>query len=108
MKLPGGEDAIVDPEKLTGYCLNPEHPRGKHKARVVATALGFIMGLGEIIGGVAGPTLAGIAADAFGPATPMWMAAVLGFAAALFCLKLDETAPRVVVKTNPVGVSSPA
>jgi len=41
MKLPGGEDAIVDPEKLTGYCLNPEHPRGKHKARVFATALGF-------------------------------------------------------------------
>jgi len=23
-----------------GYCLNPEHPRGKHKARVFAT-LGF-------------------------------------------------------------------
>ena len=28
-------------EKLVGYCLNPEHPRGKHKARVFATALGF-------------------------------------------------------------------
>ena len=39
-KLPGGEAAIVDPEKLTGYCLSPEHPRGKHKARVFAT-LGF-------------------------------------------------------------------
>jgi hypothetical protein len=26
--------------ELTGYCLNPEHPRGKHKARVFAT-LGF-------------------------------------------------------------------
>jgi hypothetical protein len=41
MKLPGGDAAIVDPAKLTGYCLNPEHPRGKHKARVFATALGF-------------------------------------------------------------------
>ena len=40
MKVPRGEDAIVDPEKLRGYCLNPEHPRGKHKARVFA-ALGF-------------------------------------------------------------------
>ena len=39
-KFPGGEAAIVDREKLTGYCLNPEHPRGKHKARVFAT-LGF-------------------------------------------------------------------
>lgn len=41
MKMPGGDDAIVERDKLTGYCLNPEHPRGKHKARVFATALGF-------------------------------------------------------------------
>lgn len=40
MKLPGGDAAIVDLRKLTDYCLNPEHPRGKHKARVFAT-LGF-------------------------------------------------------------------
>jgi hypothetical protein len=38
MKLPGADVAIVDVEKLTGYCLNPEHPRGKHKARVFADA----------------------------------------------------------------------
>ena len=38
--MPGGEAAIVDREKLTAYCLNPAHPRGKHKARVFAT-LGF-------------------------------------------------------------------
>ncbi len=41
MKMPGGNAAIVDLKKLMGYCLNPEHPRGKHKARVFATALGF-------------------------------------------------------------------
>jgi Domain of unknown function (DUF4926) len=40
MKIPGGDAAIVDRQKLTGYCLNPEHPRGKHKSRVFAT-LGF-------------------------------------------------------------------
>jgi hypothetical protein len=40
MKMPGGDAAIVDRRKLTAYCLNPEHPRGKHKARVFAT-LGF-------------------------------------------------------------------
>ena len=40
MKMPGGDAAIVDLRKLTGYCLNPEHPRGKHKARVFAP-LGF-------------------------------------------------------------------
>ena len=37
MKMPDGDAAIVDRQKLTGYCLNPEHPRGKHKARVFAT-----------------------------------------------------------------------
>ena len=41
MKMPGGDAAIADLEKLTRYCLNPEHPRGKHKARVFAAALGF-------------------------------------------------------------------
>ena len=40
MRLPGGESAIVDLVKLTGYCLDPEHPRGRHKARVFAAALG--------------------------------------------------------------------
>jgi hypothetical protein len=40
MKMAGGEAAIVDRQKLVGYCLNPEHARGKHKARVFAT-LGF-------------------------------------------------------------------
>jgi hypothetical protein len=39
--MPGGEDAIVDLEKLTEYCLSPEHPRGRHKARVFASVLGL-------------------------------------------------------------------
>lgn len=41
MKLPGAEIAIVDDNKLTDYCLNPEHPRGKHKARIFAKVLGI-------------------------------------------------------------------
>jgi hypothetical protein len=41
MKLPGGERAIVDIVKLCDYCLNPAHPRGRHKARVFASALGL-------------------------------------------------------------------
>jgi hypothetical protein len=36
MKLPHGEHALVDIQKLRGYCLNPEHPRGRNKARVFA------------------------------------------------------------------------
>jgi hypothetical protein len=37
MKLPNGGRAIVDLEKLTGYCLNLHHPRGRNKARVFAS-----------------------------------------------------------------------
>lgn len=36
MKLPDGERAIVDIRKLLDYCLNPQHPRGRNKARVFA------------------------------------------------------------------------
>lgn len=39
MKLPGGSEAIVEIEKVRDYSLNPEHPVGKHKARVFAAAL---------------------------------------------------------------------
>ena len=41
MKLPGGANAIVDISKLRDYCLDPQHPRGRHKARVFAAALGL-------------------------------------------------------------------
>jgi hypothetical protein len=41
MKLPNVERAVVDIEKLRDYSLNPNHPEGKHKARVFLAALGF-------------------------------------------------------------------
>ncbi|MFV1995633.1 MAG: DUF6883 domain-containing protein [Verrucomicrobiales bacterium] len=41
MKLPHAEEAIVDISKVRNYCLNPQHPRGKHKARVFKSALGL-------------------------------------------------------------------
>ena len=41
MKLPHAENADVDIRKLTNYCLNPDHPVGKHKARVFESALGL-------------------------------------------------------------------
>ena len=39
MKLPGGDRAIVDIAKLRDYRLNPNHPRGRHKARLFASVL---------------------------------------------------------------------
>jgi MFS family permease len=64
--------------------------------RQVATAMGIVMGLGEVLGGVFGPSLAGGLSDVYGLAAPCWtlvVLAVLGFLAALF---LRETAPRIV------------
>ena len=43
MKIPNCEGAIVDIRKLRDYCLSMEHPRGRHKARVFASALGLTL-----------------------------------------------------------------
>ena len=40
-KIPYAEAAIADLRKIADYCLNPEHPRGRHKARVFREALGI-------------------------------------------------------------------
>lgn len=41
MKLPNAENAFLDIRKLREYALDPEDPRGRHKARVFKSALGF-------------------------------------------------------------------
>lgn len=41
MKLPNFENAVIDIAKLRDYCLNPNHRRGQHKARVFAATLGL-------------------------------------------------------------------
>ena len=62
-------------------------------ARYVATSLGMVVGLGEILGGVGAPAIAGRAADYYGleaPVTIMAFCAIVGTVLALF---LRETAP---------------
>ncbi len=39
--LPNAPLAVIALAKLRDYCLNPDHPEGKHKARVFAAALGL-------------------------------------------------------------------
>jgi hypothetical protein len=41
MKLPNVERAVIDIKKLRDYSLNPNHPEGKHKARVFLEKLDF-------------------------------------------------------------------
>jgi hypothetical protein len=41
MRLPNFQDAFIDLAKLTDYVLDPNDPRGRHKARVFRSALGI-------------------------------------------------------------------
>jgi hypothetical protein len=40
-RLPNCEKAVLDLRKIEHYCLDPDHPRGRHKARVLRQALGL-------------------------------------------------------------------
>jgi hypothetical protein len=39
--LPQADEALVPPAKLRDYALDPDHPTGRHKARVFASELGI-------------------------------------------------------------------
>ncbi len=62
-------------------------------AKYVATSLGLIVGVGEVVGGAGGPPLAGKLADLYGLQAPMYMAMVCALVGALLALGLKETAP---------------
>jgi hypothetical protein len=70
-RLPSSERAILDIRKIEDYCLNPEHPRGRHKARLFREALGVTRVNGQWLRGAlldalrAGEAIE-LATDAFG------------------------------------------
>jgi MFS family permease len=64
--------------------------------RQIATALGLIMGTGEILGGFASPPLAGMIADRTNLSAPVLMQVGCALLAALLALLLAETAPGKV------------
>ncbi len=68
-------------------------------AKQVATALGLIMGIGELFGGFVTPTVAGFAADIYGLEIVMWIAAGGSAMATILACFLKETAP-VKVKSS--------
>ena len=67
----------------------------------LATVLGLTMGLGEIIGGVFAPWLAGSAADAYGLVVTLWIMVGLSVATACMACFVLETAPRVLRQRLP-------
>jgi len=71
MILPNHRNAVIDLEKLRDYCLNPKHPRGKHKSRVFESALGMVRDDAEmlqqlILGGILGAECVVGVADQYG------------------------------------------
>jgi MFS family permease len=65
-------------------------------AEQAAAASGLVLGVGQILGGFLTPALAGALADRYGLQLPLWMAMGALVAAAIACLWLTETAPRVL------------
>ena len=43
MKLPNGDQAIIDSGKITDYCLSPDHEDGQHKAHLFQSILGLTL-----------------------------------------------------------------
>jgi MFS family permease len=67
-------------------------------ARHHATVLGLAMGACEILGGVAGPPVAGMLNDAFGRSSFLWLQMGLAVLSGLVALGLVETAPSQLRK----------
>jgi MFS transporter, ACS family, hexuronate transporter len=65
-----------------------------------ATVFGLCMGSSELIGGSAGPQIAGLMADSYGLSAPLWMMLGLTLLAGLCAFGLRETAPRVLAKQS--------
>ncbi len=72
-----------------------------------ATVLGLAMGACEILGGVFGPTLAGMLNDAFGPDTFLWLLLVLAVISGFVAMGLKETAPQALARRGSLSVVSP-
>ena len=73
-------------------------------SRYLASSLGLVMGLGEIIGGVSAPTLAGMASDAYGLQASMLIMGGCALVGGVLALFLKETAP---VKVGAGAVPQP-
>ncbi len=76
--------------------------------RYIATTLGLVMGLGELIGGVVTPTVAGMAADAYGLGATLYIEAALALACGILALFLTETAPVKLGQRTAAAAAQPA
>lgn len=68
--------------------------------RLTASLTGVVMGVGEVIGGVFSPSLAGWLSDSYGRDAVMWMMLALCIMAGVIGFGLRETAPRVLARNT--------
>jgi MFS transporter, ACS family, hexuronate transporter len=72
--------------------------------KYAGVAVGLVIGIGEIFGGVLNPILCGIAADAWGLAAPLWISSGGGLIAFIFSFFLKETAPAKVLVNKEIDM----
>jgi predicted MFS family arabinose efflux permease len=75
-------------------------------AGYIATAMGIVVAVGEVVGGGGGPLIAGLAADAAGRDVIMWILFGLCLAASALAFGLKETAPAVVARRTGAAVAA--
>ena len=75
----------------------PAETLGRARA---ATAMGLVVGVGELSGGVFGPLIAGNLADNYSLDVALWLQAGLALAGGITALALTETNPRVLARRS--------
>lgn len=81
----------------------PAETLGRARA---ATAMGLVVMIGELTGGVFGPPIAGRLADNYGLEVALYIQAALALAAGVTALFVVETNPRVLARRIPSGVTA--
>jgi sugar phosphate permease len=76
---------------ITGPIATESAPRG-----LISSAIGLVVGAGEIFGGGVAPYLAGGIADAYGLPNVLWVALAGVGLGIVVCMFLRETAPKKV------------
>jgi len=71
-----------------------------------ATAMGLVVMIGELTGGVFGPPIAGRLADSLGLEVTMYIQGAMALMGGLIALFVVETNPRVLARRRPAGAAA--
>lgn len=91
----------------TGSLFMGTIPSETVPTRSISTAMGFIVGLGVLGGGLLAPLVAGWSADRWGPHVPLWLQIGCAVGASMFSCGLCETAPGSRKRTDAALVTVP-